>query len=633
MASMPDDTILRLQEAVAGRFAIEREVGRGGMGMVFLARDLALDRLVAIKVLPAALASSPDARLRFLREARTSAGLAHPNIVPIYSVEERGHLVWFVMAYVPGETLADRIRRTGPLPPGDALRLVQEVAWALAYAHQHGVIHRDVKPANILIERGSGRAMVTDFGIAVAAGAPARAEGRAGTPPYMSPEQHLGDPIDGRSDLFSLGVSAYLALTGQLPYADTGPRLLAAGSTAGVTPVTAFRRDIPAALAAAVHQCLSPDPGERPGSGEALAEALAVSSRQLAQVPRPVVDFLELTRSFTVETAGYVAVLVVLALEALAASGSSYAGSFLWMILTYAVPVVAGLGMVRFGQMVRRARALLKEGYAFHDVEEAIQSEIDTRVVATEPPEKRTRWLRRLGMGILGAGVAGLWVAALAWWAGLPSSGGFWATLLDALLWAGLTLGPVAVVRAGLRQLMEPGRAAGSWLWKWALDWKVFRVASLGLKMATPAVPELAAPAGADRATALFEALPREIRRGLADLPEILRRLEREAAQLKSRHAELDRALVDVGSGGDDPRIVSQRDTLVVQLRASRDAAKQRHAAAETAIETLRLGLLRIRYGLGGSDDLTQQIEAARALGSRIDAMMDLEMTPTPTPS
>src|SRR5438270_458375 len=148
-----DSELVALQEACSGRFAIERELGRGGMGVVVLARDLLLGRPVAIKVLPLALARQAPLRDRFLREARTAAGLSHPNIVPIHSVEEHDDVVFFVMGFVEGETLAQRVARQGPLGPVDATRLVQEVAWALAYAHGRGIVHRDIKPDNILIER------------------------------------------------------------------------------------------------------------------------------------------------------------------------------------------------------------------------------------------------------------------------------------------------------------------------------------------------------------------------------------------------------------------------------------------------------------------------------------------------
>src|SRR4051812_47658498 len=166
MSPPVDLTFLAFQEAVASRFSLQRELGRGGMGVVYLAREVRLERSVAIKLLPPELAANPTLRERFMREARTAARLSHPYIVPIHAVDDVGGFVFYSMAYVDGETLAQRVSSRGPLPPGEAMRVLREIAWALSYAHSQGVVHRDIKPANVLLERGSGRAMVTDFGIA-----------------------------------------------------------------------------------------------------------------------------------------------------------------------------------------------------------------------------------------------------------------------------------------------------------------------------------------------------------------------------------------------------------------------------------------------------------------------------------
>src|SRR5208337_4151478 len=199
VASTADTELLaRVEEVLAPTFELDHEIGRGGMGIVYLARDRRLKRAVAIKVLPPELSFRAEIKSRFLREAETSAQLSHPNIVPIFTVDERGGLVYFVMAYVAGETLGQRLAREGKLAAPEARRLLTEVAAALAYAHSRGVIHRDIKPDNILLSTDGGRAMVTDFGIARAisgSGVDSRltATGMAiGTPAYMSPEQCAG---------------------------------------------------------------------------------------------------------------------------------------------------------------------------------------------------------------------------------------------------------------------------------------------------------------------------------------------------------------------------------------------------------------------------------------------------------
>ena len=235
-----------LQAALSGQYVVERELGRGGMGIVFLARDVALDRPVAIKLLPPALATAAQ-RDRFLQEARTAARLAHPHIVPIHAVEQRGDLVFFVMGYIAGTTLAERVRANGPLDPATATRMLQEVAWALAHAHQHGVVHRDIKPENILLERGTGRAVVTDFGIARGADTASSGPQRiVGTARFMSPEQAAGEPVDGRSDLYSLGVTAFYALTGRYPFDAAGvPALLVQQQTLPAPPIASLREHRP----------------------------------------------------------------------------------------------------------------------------------------------------------------------------------------------------------------------------------------------------------------------------------------------------------------------------------------------------------------------------------------------------
>ncbi|HVZ49114.1 MAG TPA: serine/threonine-protein kinase [Gemmatimonadaceae bacterium] len=270
-----------VERVLAPTYELEKEIGRGGMGIVFLARDARLKRRVAIKLLPPELSFRSEIRSRFLREAETAAQLSHPSIVPIYSVDERQGLVYFVMAFVDGENLAKRIHDRGALEPVEARRILREVADALAYAHDRGVVHRDIKPDNILIDSQSGRPMVTDFGIAraVTEGGEARltATGIAiGTPAFMSPEQSAGDrELDGRSDLYSLGVVAYQMLCGDLPFvANNTPALLVKHLSEAPVPIDRRSGNVPADLARAVMICLEKTPHDRFASAHALVDAL-----------------------------------------------------------------------------------------------------------------------------------------------------------------------------------------------------------------------------------------------------------------------------------------------------------------------------------------------------------------------
>jgi serine/threonine protein kinase len=251
------------------------------MGIVYRARDKRLKRHVAIKVLPPELAFQSAIKTRFLREAETAAQLSHPNIVPIYTVDEMEGLVFFVMAFISGDNLAKRLHDKGVLNVDDVRRVTREVADALAYAHERGVVHRDIKPDNILLDASTGRTMVTDFGIARAAsegeGGRLTATGMAiGTPAYMSPEQAAGDRhIDGRSDLYSLGVVAYQMLVGEPPFiANSTPAMLVKHISERPTPVTQRRADVPQDLSRAVMMCLEKDPVMRFPSAGALVTAL-----------------------------------------------------------------------------------------------------------------------------------------------------------------------------------------------------------------------------------------------------------------------------------------------------------------------------------------------------------------------
>ena len=271
----------RLTDALGTAYTIEGEIGRGGMGVVYRARDERLQRRVAIKVLPPELAFQQDIRERFTREAQTAAKLSHPHIVPIHSVGEGQGLVYFVMGYVDGESVAARLRRRGKLPIEEVRRIMKETADALSAAHALSIIHRDIKPDNILLEGTRGRVMVTDFGIAKALSSTSAATltgaGVAiGTPAFMSPEQAAGErEIDGRSDLYSLGIVAYQMLAGELPFsAPTVAGILMKQITEVAPDVAVKRPDVPQDLAMAVTRCLEKDPENRWPSADALRRGL-----------------------------------------------------------------------------------------------------------------------------------------------------------------------------------------------------------------------------------------------------------------------------------------------------------------------------------------------------------------------
>jgi tRNA A-37 threonylcarbamoyl transferase component Bud32 len=286
----------RLIQALGSSYTVEGELGRGGMGVVYKARDERLKRQVAVKVLPPELAFREEIRIRFLREAETAARLSHPHIVPIHSVGEGPDgLVYFVMAFVDGESVAGRLKRRGRLPPEEARRIMSETADALGAAHALGIIHRDVKPDNILLEGSRSRVVVTDFGIAKAlssttGSATLTATGVAiGTPHYMSPEQAAGDrEIDGRSDIYSLGVVSYQMLTGDLPFhAPTVPGILMKQITEPAPLVTNKCRECPEDLAACVMRSLEKDPEDRWPTADALRRALEARSATLYRSRRP----------------------------------------------------------------------------------------------------------------------------------------------------------------------------------------------------------------------------------------------------------------------------------------------------------------------------------------------------------
>jgi len=259
--------VINSVRSLAARYTIERELGSGGMATVFLGWDVKHKRKVAVKILKPELAVSLGAE-RFLREIETTANLRHPHILPLYDSGEVRGALYYVMPFVEGESLRERLRRDGQLPLDDAIRIAREVAGALSYAHARGIVHRDIKPENILLE--SGHAVVADFGIARAvreAGTESvtGAGISVGTPAYMSPEQAAGESeVDGRSDLYSLGCVLYEMLGGQPPFTGpTTPSIIKQHMVSEPRPITALRSPVPAPVCAALERALAKNPADR----------------------------------------------------------------------------------------------------------------------------------------------------------------------------------------------------------------------------------------------------------------------------------------------------------------------------------------------------------------------------------
>ena len=622
-----DRLFLDFQGAVAGRYSLERELGRGGMGVVYLAREVRLDRPVAIKLLPPSKASDPRLRERFLREARTAAKLSHPNVIPIHAVEEIGEFVFFAMAYIEGETLTERVRRRGPLAPSEASRVLRDVAWALAYAHGQGVIHRDVKPDNILLESG-GRVMVADFGIAsVVAGAGGLSTGEVvGTPEFMSPEQALGEAVDARSDLYSLGIVGYFACSGALPFeADKATDVLAKQVTEPAPPLAVAAPLVPRRLAQAIDRCLAKEPADRPDGPAALAEQLSHALEQRRELPVALRAFVK----HDARLDGSGVLLYAFAMLFVGPLAAVVMGSSTFGFLT----LVAGYTIVPVGVLINRARRLLNAGFGHGDIGVAFKAEIDRSREERAfglghggGPSLFERILRWISAGGLGTGVFAL--------AALLATGAPDFPLLVTLGWSltgGLAAGIGALVMLQRRRDVD----AEFWgrLWTGRIGRRLFGVAGMftGTKSSPSSLThrptELALGMAAEQ---LYDTLPKDTRRQLRDLPDVVHRLEQDAQRMRARLEELQEALADVGhTGNPEPAIAARHDRIVADLSAERDLVQQRLKDAVAALETIRLNLLRLHAGTGTVQRLTTDLglarEIARDIGAQADGYREIE--------
>ena len=618
----PTPEFLDLQTALAGEYSLERELGRGGMGVVYLARDVQLDRDVAIKVLPSELARTTAARERFIREARMAASLSHPHIVPIHRVGEAAGFVFFVMSYVEGETLGERLRTRGPLPPADATRVLREVAWALAYAHGRGIVHRDVKPDNILLEAGTGRAMVTDFGIAHGGddSAPATYPGKImGTAHYMSPEQAANQPVDGRSDLYSLGVVGYLAVSGRLPFESTNlPALLVRQATEAPLSVMRVAPGLPAALGRAIDRCLEREPADRFADGEAVAEALAPAKETRPALPPTLRAWLGAQNPLLVPYLGWSGGFGVLTLANLIAwvTGNRPDGpaDIVFLAAITSLPLLPIVGF-----HLNQARRQFRSGHSLADLRSALEiarrERAETDALAHENEDSLSHRVLRFStvasatwltvtFGLLLAGTIHENRTGLTWFL-MPG--------LSTLVLGGVSnaLG-IQFIPGKLREWWQTGirdrlwnSRAGEWLARRLGAPDRSRAVGGGAFRATEAALGVAA-------SELFAALPKAYREQLADLPAIVTALEARAAAAR---AEIEVVAALAPSGTTDA------DTL----RRRREAASADLAQSVAALEAIRLDLLRLHAGAGDLAPLTTLIDAARVLGDDVRRLAEAQ--------
>ena len=619
--TQPSSEFLDLQAALAGEYSLQRELGRGGMGVVYLARDVQLDRDVAIKVLPTDLANLPSARERFVREARMAAGLSHPHIVPIHRVGEAGGFVFFVMSYVEGETLGERLRTRGPLPPVEASRVMREVAWALAYAHGRGIVHRDVKPDNILLEAATGRALVTDFGIAHGGTNVDSIDPGIvmGTAQFMSPEQAAGGTVDGRSDIYALGVVGHLAVSGRLPFESSNlPALLLRQATEEPPSVMRAAPGLSPAFAAAIDRCLARNPDARFSDGEELAEALAPPADARPALPPTLRAWLGARNPLLAPYLAWSGVFgtmtgINLAIW-LAGRRPDGPADIVLLAAIASLPVFPIVGF-HLNQAYRQFRA----GHTLADLRAALEVErrerAETEAFTRDETEPRGhRLLRALTIGSASwlAGTFGLVVTGV-----IHENRGALPFILAPVL-STMLLGAISnaldvqFIPDRLRSWWQTGirerlwnSSLGEWLARSFGAPKRSQVAGASAFRATEAALGVAA-------SELFAALPKAYREQLDELPAIVSSLEARAAEAR---AEVDVVGALAPSGSGDAEV----------LAARKKKAQEQLAESVAALEGIRLDLLRVHAGAGDLAPLTTLMDAAREIGEDLGRLVEAQ--------
>jgi serine/threonine-protein kinase len=524
--------------------------------------------------------------------------------------------VFYVMAFVDGETVAERVAARGPIPAHDVTRILREVSWALAYAHAQGVIHRDVKPANILLERGSGRAMVTDFGIArlVQTGGQTAVGEVLGTPEYMSPEQASAEPLDGRSDLYALGVVGFFALTGTLPFtAPTVQGVLVQHLTKPAPPVSSAARGTPAQLSGAIDRCLLKDPAARFASGEELADALAPSLEKRKEVPVAIRVFTDRRKMVALVLPITLTVPGAITLIGNAARHGATGMAALGLLGLVSVALIVPTAV-----LIARVRSLLRHGYGPEDVAAGLDVAYERRreeFLFNFGPEqsRRERMFRIVSVG-------GFSIAAFATVAAL--AGGSAKALVPIAVMSGYFGFLGTIIGKKMSRLRKGSGSVLSRFWSGAPGRLLTKVASYKLGRRAVAANRATELAIAMSAEAIYESFPKETRQSLGDVPGVLRALEAQARAARARVTELDATLVEAQRQSSVSASSARKDSLVVDLQREREKAESRLSQIVTALENLRLDLLRLHAGAGNAEGITRDIIAATALGEEADRLL-----------
>ena len=591
------------------------------MGIVYLAREVRLARPVAIKLLPRALAANrPEVRERFVREAQMAAQLSHPNIVPIHHVDEVGEFVFFVMAYIEGGTLGDRLRERGAIPPAEAARLLREIGWALAYAHLRGIVHRDVKPDNILLERQTSRALVSDFGIAGAARTASSADAGyiRGTVHYLSPEQASGEAVDERSDIYSLGVLGYYALTGRLPFDGATPTAVLTQHLTQTPPsIVRVAPAVPHRLASAVEKCLEKTPARRWATGEAFAEAVDAAFEQPKEIPAPL-------RVWLTNTERHQRAQVVFALY-VALSGVGFAVTYPLATVSLLAPLMTAIVL---GPEIARTRRVLKLGFTLDDIRVALHTHTMRRreELVYEAGDYSATTLRWMALVSAAGFLAALAASPFAFGGISPPVAAI--TVFSVGLITGV-IGTVATLGEYLRRRLATRFGAGR-LKLYNSRWgeRLARLAGFGIKRtagATSALPQYTEVALGRATDALFNALPKQLRKEFKDVPDTVRRLEADAKSLRETLDRLDDAIAAAARVAGDRAAVASGAADDRDLRRQREVASERLAAAVAALESIRLGLLRLQIGAAPVASVTEALEAASRVGHDISIVIAAE--------